>query len=283
MKVAYVVAAHAKLDQLERLLRRLGGEAVVVLHVDRQVPGGDYDAFRRRTHDLEMHHLERRRCFWGGFGVVRAALEGIRHLVGAGVSCDYVALLSGQDYPLRTQSEIAEELELAGGRSFLSYFPLPFAGWGARGGLDRVEDWHFVSHRALHLRLPRKRRIPGGLAPYGGGRPWLLERRAVEYVDEFARSNPAFVRFFAHALHPDELFFQTILLNSPLAETIVADHRQYVRWRGGSSPALLTSADLDDALASGCLFARKFDSEVDPEVLDRLDAHLDRRARARAV
>ncbi|MGH3026010.1 MAG: beta-1,6-N-acetylglucosaminyltransferase, partial [Gaiellaceae bacterium] len=179
------------------------------------------------------------------------------------------------DYPLRSPSTIRNALAEAEGRSFMLYHRLPFEGWGPRGGFDRVEDWHLVSRVALHVRLPRKRRVPGGLEPYGGGRPWILRREAVRYVDDYVRSNPGLVRFFEHVLHPSELMFQTVLLNSPFAREIVNDHRHYLEWRGGSSPATLTSADLDTLLASDCLFARKFDVTVDSTVLDRIDERME--------
>jgi len=273
VRVAYIVAAHGDLGQLERLLRRLDGpDTTLVVHVDRRAGDDAYAAFSARTRDLDVHHLPRHLGFWGGFGVVRATLKGIRYLVDANDPYDYAVLLSGQDYPLRSAEEIRRTLAREAGRSFMSHFRLPYAGWGARGGFDRVERWHLVWRTALHVSLPWRRRIPGGLAAYGGGRSWLLERRAVEYVDTFVRENPSFVRFFEHTLHPSELFFQTILLNSPLAPTIVDDHRLFVRWRGGSSPATLTLADAEELAVSDCLFARKFDSAVSAALLDRLDA-----------
>jgi hypothetical protein len=281
VNVAYIVAAHNDLAQLERLLRRLAGpDTTLVVHVDRRAGDDAYAAFRAQTQDLDLHHLERHLGFWGGFGVVRATLKGIRHLVEAGAPYDYAILLSGQDYPLRPAAEIRRTLADESGTSFMSYFALPYAGWGERGGFDRIERWHLVHRFALHVPLPWRRRIPGGLAPYGGGRSWLLERRAVEYVDSFVRENPSFVRFFEHTLHPSELFVQTILLNSPLAPTIVNDHRLFVRWRGGASPATLTLDDAAELTATDCLFARKFDSAVSGELLDLLDERLDAEAHA---
>jgi Core-2/I-Branching enzyme len=277
MRIAYIVAAHTKLDQLERLLRRLvEDDTQLIVHVDKRAGDEAFSLLQHRMRDLDIHYLDRHLGFWGGFGVVRAALGGLRHLVADGARFDYVVLLSGQDYPLRPRAEINSALQRAAGRSFLYNFPLPFAGWGRRGGFDRVEDWHLISHRALHIRLPWKRRIPGGLAPYGGGRPWLLEHSAAVFVDDFVRTNPAIVRFFEHTLYPCELFFQTILMNSPLADSIVSDHRQYLRWEGGASPRILTVDDLGEMLASDALFARKFDTANDVAVLDRLDELLDR-------
>jgi hypothetical protein len=78
---------------------------------------------------------------------------------------------------------------------------------------------------------------------------------------------------------PDESFFQTILINSRLADRIVNDDLRYIDWsEGRASPRILTSDDLDSLLASGDLFARKFDARVDERVLDMLDASIEARA-----
>lgn len=276
MRIAYVIAAHRRLDQLERLLRRLAGpETSFVVHVDRRAGREPYEELLRRTADLDdVHYLDRHLGYWGGFGVVRAALKAIRYLVEERVPFEYAVLLSGQDYPLRPPEAIRASLAGSGGASFVAYHSLPFWGWGPRGGLDRVEDLHLIGRFVLHLRLPWRRRVPGGLVPFGGSRTWLLTRDAIEYVDAYVRSHPDYVRFFEHVLSPSELFFQTLLLNSEFADSIVNDHRLYLEWRGGANPATLTSADLPQLLASDCLFARKFDVGVDAAVLDELDTHL---------
>jgi hypothetical protein len=88
-------------------------------------------------------------------------------------------------------------------------------------------------------------------------------------VRDFVERNPRFMRFFRHAGIPDESFFQTILLNSPLAGSVVDDDLHYADWsEGRSHPRTLGLADLDRVLASGELFARKFD---DQRVLDAID------------
>lgn len=277
MKIAYVIAAHRRLDQLERLIRRLDDpETTFVVHVDLRAGTEPYEELRRRTADLEnVHYVDRHLGHWGGFGVVRAALKSIRYLVDERVPFDYAALLSGQDYPLRPAEAIRRSLADSDGASFMAYHALPFPGWGKRGGLDRVEDFHVIGRVVLHLRLPRKRRVPGGLVPFGGSRTWFLRRELVEHVDTYVRTNPGYVRFFEHTLSPSELFFQTLILNSEFADSVVNDHRLYLEWRGGASPATLTMADMDKLVASDALFARKFDAAVDPDVLDALDAQIE--------
>jgi hypothetical protein len=278
MRVAYVIAAHRYLDQVERLVRRLArDDTSLVVHVDRRAGKAPFDELRDRTSDLsDLHYLPRHLGYWGGTGLVHAALKGIADLLRNDVPFDYVVLLSGQDYPLRPAGELHARLDGVAGMSFMESMALPFGGWGARGGLDRVEDWHLVSRIALHIRLPRKRRIPGGLTPFGGSSWWCLSRPVATYVDGFARDNPQFVRFFDHALHASELFFQTLLLNSPHREEILNENLHFLVWRGGASPATLTQADLPELLASNRFFGRKFDTSVDSQVLDLLDAELDR-------
>jgi hypothetical protein len=73
----------------------------------------------------------------------------------------------------------------------------------------------------------------------------------------------------------DEMFFQTILLNSKndsLLNSIVNDDLEHTKWNPGSShPAILTSSDIDAIKNSTALFARKFDPRTNANVLDMID------------
>jgi hypothetical protein len=71
---------------------------------------------------------------------------------------------------------------------------------------------------------------------------------------------------------PSESFFATVLLNDRSLR-VARDNRRFVSFEAPLTPHpdTLTTADLDRVLASKCDFARKFDAEVDTEVLDALD------------
>ena len=276
-RIAYIVSAYKLPDQLERMLRRLQAPGVsFAVHVDRKTSRAVWDEMVARCRDLDVVWLPRHRSQWGGFGHVRATLKGIDHVVESGLPFDYAILLTGQDYPLRPPEEIARVLGAAGGRSFMRNVELPWEPWGLRGGLDRIEDWHVITYRRLHLALPLRRKLPDGLRPYGGSAYWCLERRLVHFVHGFLRENPDYVRFFEHVFVPDELFFQTIIMNSQLRDTVENDDLRYLDWSREPAPVVFTLADLPVLLESGQLFARKFDGTVDSEVLDALDRHLTR-------
>jgi Core-2/I-Branching enzyme len=223
--------------------------------------------------------LPRRRVQWAAFSQVEAVLDGVRALLDWPEELRYGVLLTGQDYPLHPPESIESTLEQADGRSFLTYRP------STGRFLKRLTRRHW--HRTVlgrKLRLPNrfvpitvKRSLPAGLRPYHGSGHWCLHRACLEYV---ASRKPEDIELFRWASSPDEALFQTILINSPLAPTIVNDDLRYVDWsEGGASPRVVTTYDLDRMLASHCLFARKFDPRVDAEVIDALDASIDARTR----
>jgi hypothetical protein len=276
-RIAYIVSAYKLPAQLERMLRRLAGPGVTfAVHVDRKTRRATWDEMVSRCRDLDVVWLPRHRSQWGGFGHVRATLKGIDHVVGDRVPFDYAVLLTGQDYPLRPPAEIGRVLGESGGRSFMRHVALPWSPWGRRGGLDRIEDWHVITYRRLHLALPLRRKLAGGLRPYGGSAYWCLSGPLVHFVHGFLREHPDYVRFFEHVFVPDELFFQTIIMNSQLRDTVENDDLRYLDWSREPAPAVLTVDDLPVLVESGKLFARKFDETVDSDVLDALDRRLAR-------
>lgn len=278
MTVGYVVSAYKLPGQLDRLVRRLRTESShFVVHVDRKTDDRVYDEMVARTRDLgSVDFVDRHVCHWGGFGHVRATLKGIERLYAEDIDFDYVVLLTGQDYPLRPAREIERYLAMAEGRSFMSYWPLPRAAWSGRGGLDRVERWHFVWKRPLHVRVPFiRRRLPRDLTPWGGAPYWCLGREVVDDIWLLTQEDPQLVRFFEHVWIPDEIFFPTLVLNGTLRGMVVNDDLRYVDWSRPTAPAILGAEDLDVLMSSGKLFARKFDVTVDAQILDLIDQRVD--------
>jgi hypothetical protein len=275
--VAYLIRAHHAPAHLERLVRRLDTpRARFYIHVNRRTDDAVYDEMVERLSDVEdVIWLPRLTCYWGGFSLLRATLEGVRAVAESDAPPTHVVLLSGQDYPLRPAARIESFLDEHEGASFLPYWSLPAAAWASEnGGLNRVR-WLYVERvrvKTRLLRLPIPRRFPRGFRPYGGVAFWALTGEAIRYVDRFVRENADFVRFFRFVKMPDELFFQTVLMNSPLRDTVVNANLHYLDWSAGAAnPATLGKADLPKLLASDKLFARKFDAAVDAEILDLLD------------
>lgn len=298
MKLAYIITAHKNPEQLARLVERLNGEGTTFfVHIDK---GTDAETYGRMVDGLRhlpnVHFMKKRfKCHYMTlYSAVQAAIQGMTEIFQQDVAFDYLLYVTGQDYPLKTNSEIKAILENASGQSYLTHLPLPFEGWHPTGGriiqnASRYESWHlhlfnrYVQfplkrgplRRVVNLFVPRKRIFPRGFKPYGGWAYWCLARRHVEYAHEFVQANPGFMRFFRFAKSADEIFFQTMLLNSPFKDQLINDDLRYVDWSTQDChPKLLGKDDIGKLLESSRLFARKFDATVDAAVLDLIDEKL---------
>jgi len=285
IRMAYIISAYQNPDLLVRLVRRLDSpQDWFFIHYDLRSPGGEFRQLTQTFKDKpNVKLLVRHKCRWGNFGHVLASLKGIEEIARLGFACDYAIVLTGQDYPIKSNEMIRRRLKAAAGRSFMESTAWPIPHWENGRAIRRIQDYH------LHLPFPRwarslgwppnrqniaiplRRKIPGGLHPHFGSSYWYLHRRCLEYIHDYLLQNPEYVRFFHRALIPDECFFQTLLMNSALAENIERRTLTYVDWRP-PWPGIMTVQDLPRLRESDCLFARKFDVRVDSEVLDRLDS-----------
>jgi Core-2/I-Branching enzyme len=260
---------------LERLIRRVSNDrSVVVIHVDKKSDDRDYgDLVAGLADRPSVRFLERHTCHWGGFGHVRATLKGISELFDSEADFDHVILLTGQDYPIKPLAEIHDFFSRNHGTSYMGHNPLPSPLWSPRGGLDRIEYRHLRLY-GHHLRLPGKQTFPRGLRPFGGGAYWSLSRDCIEFVRSFVTERPDVVDFFKRVDIPDEIFFQTVIMNSELAGTVVNENLRHIDWSRSARPAVLGVDDLEALRRSPKLFARKFDVTHDERVLDLIDLEL---------
>ena len=236
--IAYIISAYKLPRQLIRLVGALQQpHHAFYIHIDAKTGDDVFEIVRaglERATNVEL--LTRHVCEWGDFGHVRATLKGLDRLTASGRPYDYVAVITGQDYPIKSAADTERFLARQRERSFMNFRPLPIEGMEA-GAYDRLPSPN----------------LPGGLHPYFGSGYWTLHRRAIEYIQGFLQSSPAYIPFFERVRIPDEMFFQTILLNSPLRADIVNDDLRLIKWPG---PEVLTSAALDEIERASDLLAR---------------------------
>ncbi len=283
MSIAYLISAYRQPALLRRLVERLSGDgASILIHLDAKIDAERYfSGMRDVLARPEVHLVPATRCDWGRFGHVQASLNGIRLALERRVPFEHLVLLTGQDYPIKPVSTLREHLAGHPGSCFLEYHRLPRPGWPQDGGLERMQRrsvtalgrrWRFPNRV---IPLPPKRRIPLGLVPYQGSSYWWLSRACVEHVSDFVADHPEYVRFFRSAFAPDESFFHMIVLNSRFAEVVVDDDLRFAEWEPHAlHPATLTEGHFEALRASAALVARKFDLEVAPRLLDRVDREL---------
>ena len=201
----------------------------------------------------------------------------------------HLTLLTGQDYPIRAPHEIDLFFDKHQGTSFMRFFEKgkrrnrllepPHQAW-------RYKNWYLYfagKHRRISSKVLKKvgieRKVPGGLRPVKGWAFFTLSKECAEYVSEFVKRNPRYVRFFKHTLFADEYFWHTILVNSPLRETVANITLRYEQFEADPFTGhvrVLCKKDLAElrAEASESFFAKKFDSRVDADILDLIDSDI---------
>lgn len=89
---------------------------------------------------------------------------------------------------------------------------------------------------------------------------------SVQYVLEYLKNHPNFWKDLQTCKIPEEMCFQTILMNSEMRNRIVNNNLRYWKFEGGdgSGPVYLNESDFESIVNQNVIFARKvkFDSEL---------------------
>jgi hypothetical protein len=286
---AYLILAHKYPAQLRRLVRALDDDkSFFYIHIDQTADISTFDNLQPWGEKITF--VRREKAEWAGYGLVQAILNGLQAIAESRREFSHVILLSGQDYPVKSNEEIRSFLQQHAGTSFMESYRLPAPQkWPGTGGMYRVNKyyigtrpWQLFRSRSLNF-LARpfpflQRRIYKNMEPYAGSMWWILSMDAVRYVVTFTQQNPGYAAFHRYTFAADEVFFQMILLNEPAKSqlgTVINSDKRFIRWKDiyASHPEVLGSDAAKEALRSDALFARKFDMQFDDYALDAIDAH----------
>ncbi|MCO5934670.1 beta-1,6-N-acetylglucosaminyltransferase [Mucilaginibacter sp. RB4R14] len=289
---AYIIIAHKAPAQLHRLISRLNdGKSEFFIHIDKKADLKQFDNLNDFGNSL--HFLERFDSKWGSLGAIQPFLSGLIAIKDSETEFDRIMLLSGQDYPIKSNDEIDEFFVSSPYSVFINYFPIPnYERWPGsdRGGLYRVDKYYFglewyelFSSRFLNLvsaYVPFLRReIPNGMKPFTGQTWWNLDTYALNYILNYVAQHPEYLHFHKNTFVADEVFVQMIIGNSTderLLNSIENSEKRFTIWEKVSNPhpVILKVTDFMAIASSDDLFARKFDETVDSEILDLIDAKI---------
>jgi hypothetical protein len=289
MMKAYVILAHKNAAQLCRLVKTLNdGQSVFFIHIDGRSDIRQFEPVLQFGTVINL--VTRVKTGWAEFGLVEAVLNGLVAVKDNRRKFEHVILLSGQDYPIKSNDHINEFLAGNSDKIFIEHFRLPnFEKWKPNGGMYRVNKYFlgFKAHQRCLAKAANavagiipslQRKQYNNMQPYAGSMWWGISMYAVDYILDFVRNHPRYLSFHRYTFAADEVFFQSILLNAEderIAEAIVNDDKRFIKWKDISAahPETLTWKDVDGMLQSDALFARKFDLGHDAKVFDLIDKH----------
>ncbi len=289
-RIAYCIIAYKDPERVVRLINRLQTDSdFKYVHFDTSIGKQRFRNWKRlieeKCPNKNIEIVSVFRCKYMSFGRVAADLSAMKYF--DNFNYDYYINLTESCYPLKSASAIKEEFDHQDS-IFMEVFAMPYKGWG-KGGMWKLENRFYFFPRRKYpyvrlFRIPRlKKELPYGLKPYGGYGLFCVPKDVVSYILSFVEQKPRLKKFFKRTAVPDEIFFQTILMNSSYRSRIVNDNKRYLDYnRGipppgvGYGPKILTKDDFEKMKKSNKLFARKFDSAIDKEVLNIIDQHIEK-------
>jgi hypothetical protein len=275
MRQVILIHAHQDLGQLNALVSQLlDDDFLIYVNVDAKSAidvGGLHPAARLVAPRIAVH--------WGQFSQVEATLHSMRQVLAQAGAFDKLLFISAQDAPLLPNRRLKQELAALAGRELLDCVAVGPQGWDCAG---RYQYFHrgALACRAIS-RIMRtaglRRAMVNGWQPWGGSSWWALSRECVRAIVARVGADPAIVRFFRSVACPDELFFQTLVMNSPFRARVLADNFRHVQWGGARHPKVLDESDFAAISASHAHFCRKLDAAASAALLPLLQRLRDSR------
>ena len=283
---AYMIIAHNQFELLEKLIKALDDERNdIFVHIDAKVKNFDFDRIKALTkYSRVVFTPERVNITWGDFSQVKCEMLLLKTAVeneNKDKPYSYFHLLSGVDLPIKTNDYIQKFFEENNGKEFIH-----FTSEDTAVAESRIRYYHFFRKKrnALYkilaqivLRIQKVfkvNRLKASDTKAQKGCNWFsITGDFAHYVYNHLSE---YERIFKYSYCADEVFIQTVFINSPFAENLflndINNHYACVRhidWNRGN-PYVFRSEDYDELMNSKCLFARKFDLSVDSEIIDRI-------------
>ena len=288
MRIAYLVQCHKNFDQVNILIKTLACEnADVFVHIDANINADNLSLDNRA---FVLPDKYRVKVIWGHFSQVQATMNLIQY-ARLKRNYDYYVLLSGQCLPIVSNDNLFQFFSTHNGYNFVNLAPsrnttgkntqfdkrneLFYPAWMLKRGKLQVfirRAYQFISGGKTHTFFFIKRR--NKINFYYGSSWWAFTNDFISYVIKFF-GDRLFLSQFKYTMSSDECYFQTIFMNSTFANTR-QDYLQYIDWSDSTngSPKIFKLRDYDRILASKKLFARKFDANIDLDIIHKITDNL---------
>ena len=313
----FMIMCHKNAEQVLRLARRcISKESDVVIHADINMSSDEYEKLFQASKNIKGLYLTENR-YHGELdcrSLVDIAMEMVKMAKQVechrGTNYKYYALLSGQDYIIKSIEIINSQLNEFYPKPYIDCTPYSRNNWvyhkfkgnksvhsfkkwinenfKKRGTPIRrffnllqvifakvVEKLSFTDHSVLSK---------NGIELYGGSAWWILPDRAINYIYNEYINNSKTVELLLGTWTPEESFFQIMTKRSPVGDLVEVNSYETVAqncktWAYFSDegkpfkghPYIFTVSEYEKLINSDFWFARKFDITVDENILDMLD------------
>lgn len=280
MNICYGIITHKNSNILRNTINLLYRNNNILLHIDKKVSKSIFEEYKSCVEIMDNNiNVE-----WGTYSQIESTLNLIKSAMK--YKFDYLCIISGDDMPLKSDVKIKEFFEQNKGKEFI--------------GIDKnisykdIENRVKYEHKGYHYKKNKnilekvfaklqkklslqKKNDNFKLLPklYKGPNWFCISYEFCEYLLQYLKENKWYEEAFKNSLCGDEVFFQTILMNSKFKNKVyrfneVDDNHmalRYIDWTTGPEyPRLLDESDFNkikDEKNSDCIFARKFNENID--------------------
>lgn len=286
MRHAYLIMAHNELEILEKLLVLLDDDRNdIYLHIDKKVKNFNFDKYQSIIKKAKLFYTKRMDVKWGSISQIECTLLLLNEATK--IKHSYYHFISGVDLPLKSQDYIHDFCDKSG-KDFVSF-----------DNYDSIDDFYLNRIKYYHLcennwrnkylflarvanairfrffKLEKKlniNRLKNSNIEFRKGANWFS---ITEATAKHILSEKNILKYFKYSYCADELFVQTIVYNSDFKKNLYFDENnnptnmRYVDWNKGN-PATLKMEDYPSMIDSNMLFARKFSSNTDKEIINKI-------------
>lgn len=283
-KHAYLVLAHKNWRQLSLLIKLLDDyRNDIFIHIDKKsnLMKEDELILQNSACYSTVFFIKRSNVSWGGSNMVTAE-QHLLHEALTKQKYDYYHLLSGQDLPIKTQDYIHSFFDNNIGKEFITFagrdysFRIKYY-WLFQ---NYIGNSHRIDKKILRLidrvsvTVQRKlgvNRIKSTF-DFSAGSQWFSITdgfaRYIDYKKEFIK------KILNNSICGDESLAQILAVNSGFCSMVFSyenggNNMRLVDWEKGS-PYIYKAKDFSFLMESECLFARKFDINVDEEIIMKI-------------
>ena len=276
-KHAYLIIAHNNFYILKKLIALIDDERNdIYIHVDKKTKNFKKDDFINICKKSQINFIKRISVYWGDYSQVQCELNLLKAAIKG--NYQYYHLISGVDLPIKSQGYIHDFFDKNKNTEYVRFTD----NWDH----SRVGKLHILNklnrtNNPLLIKIKILLNKPFNYLYKKGydysqkfnfsikkGDNWFsITDSAAKYI---VSQEKVIKKLFKYSLCPDEHFIHTILFNSKFEKSLSYNTcLREIDWKRGE-PYTYRKADYSLLINSNNLFARKFDTSIDKEIIDNI-------------
>lgn len=262
MRHAFLISAYNNYSLLLENIKIYAKYGDVYLHIDKKNPIGENLLTEfRKIENLAI--ISSYKIYWGSYKHLLAFVDMIR-LAREKRAYDFYHILSGNTMIGKDRVYFEDFFASRKNANFIEIIPVD----------ERISErfrYYYFLHRLNYksgrgetfsdqlIKLQKKMKISRKCSfAYRGYLYCHLNGAFIDYLLNYLKSNPNYLKTLKTCFIPEEFFFQNVVMNSPFKDTVVNDPLIFDVWQGLSqSPLELTEEYFSDIVSSEKLFFRK--------------------------